>query len=269
MQTESANLVPPLKWAGGKRWLFKAHNFQLPTNVIHYFEPFLGGGAAFFHFAPKIATLSDINAELVNLYQVIKTEPKPLKRRLLTHHKHHSLDYYYHIRSRASGNALRRAARTLYLNRTCWNGLYRVNLRGQFNVPIGTKSDVIYQTDDFERLAERLRHATLVVSDFEKTISAAGKDDFVFADPPYTVKHNYNGFLKYNESIFSWEDQIRLRSALFAAKNRGAHIFLTNADHPSIRSLYKSGFAITRVFRASVISGSPKSRGRTSELVIR
>ncbi|WP_261503540.1 DNA adenine methylase, partial [Burkholderia multivorans] len=159
-------------------------------------------------------------------------------------------------------------ARFIYLNRTCWNGLYRVNKNGQFNVPIGTKSNVLLDTDDWPTVSAALRQAKLLVSDFEPIIDQAKRNDIVFADPPYTVKHNNNGFVKYNENIFAWQDQIRLRDALLRAKKRGAHIFCTNADHISIREIYEDHFTVTSVARGSVISGKADSRGKTSELLI-
>lgn len=185
------------------------------------------------------------------------------------HHRNHSSEHYYAERSKKYRSPIRKAARTLYLNRTCWNGLYRVNLRGEFNVPIGTKKGVLYESDDFSVLSNRLKCASFATEDFEKAIERAGPKDFIFADPPYTVKHNSNGFVKYNERIFSWEDQVRLRNCLLAAKRRGAKILLTNADHVSIRELYASGFMISTVQRASVIAASNIYRGRTTELVIR
>lgn len=261
-------VIPPLKWAGGKRWLFQHYENRLPAETERYIEPFFGGGAAFFAFCPKRAILSDVNAELMNLYSFLKLSPGDLFVELQKHHKLHSREHYYGIRAIRPTRDLQGAARTLYLNRTCWNGLYRVNKRGEFNVPIGSKASVVYESDDFDALALRLRDAELDVCDFERSIDKAGAGDFVFADPPYTVKHNFNGFLKYNENIFSWEDQKRLAKCLAAAKKRGADVFLTNADHQSIRDLYKGAFEISRIKRASVISGNSSSRGTTTELVI-
>ena len=161
-----------------------------------------------------------------------------------------------------------RAAQFIYLNRTCWNGLYRVNLHGEFNVPIGTKDAVILDTDDFNAVSKSLRSAELCSQDFETTISRAGFGDFLFVDPPYTVKHNNNGFLKYNESIFSWGDQQRLRNALCKAKTQGAQILLLNANHDSIRELFHGLGTMTTLTRQSILSGDPSFRGKTNELAI-
>ena len=161
-----------------------------------------------------------------------------------------------------------RAARLLYLNRTCWNGLFRVNKRGQFNVPIGTKKNVLLETDDFEYVHKLLRNAILECSDFEPIIDSARKGDLVFVDPPYTVKHNHNGFTKYNEKLFSWQDQVRLRDCLIRAKERGALIVATNANNRSVRKLYLQGFKVRSVQRSSVIAADSRRRGKSTELLI-
>src|SRR5690606_33757078 len=116
----------------------------------------------------------------------------------------------------------------------CWNGLYRVNREGIFNVPIGTKTNVLMESDDFLRVSEILKRAELRSCDFEDTLNRCGHGDFVFVDPPYTVKHNNNGFVKYNEEIFSWQDQLRLSAVVRRAAERGAAIVVTNADHASV-----------------------------------
>ena len=163
---------------------------------------------------------------------------------------------------------VKRAARLIYLNRTCWNGLYRVNRQGEFNVPIGTKTQVLLESDCFSAISDQLRMTEIRHSDFEATIDEASVGDLVFVDPPYTVKHNLNGFLKYNDKIFSWQDQVRLRDAVDRASGRGAYIVVTNANHKSLRDLY-AGFSQAPLARQSVLSGLAKSRGLTEELLIR
>ena len=172
------------------------------------------------------------------------------------------------MRSIKPRTPITRAARFIYLNRTCWNGLYRVNLNGQFNVPIGTKKNVLLDSDNFEELSKLLRDTRLIVSDFEAIIEQAQAGDLVFADPPYTVRHNLNGFVKYNEKIFHWDDQIRLRDCLVRAHDRGCLIFLTNANHPSVMKLYKGHFDISSLKRSSVIAANSSDRGKYEELVI-
>jgi DNA adenine methylase len=260
-------MQPFLKWAGGKRWLLPKLRETLPGTFGRYFEPFLGGGAVFFDLLPPRSLLSDKNPELIEAYQVLRDHPLPLQEKLSEHDQLHSDDYYYEVRSSASAEALERAARFLYLNRTCWNGLYRVNQRGEFNVPRGTKNKIILEGENFEAFARALSGADLRCSDFEDSIKLAGQGDLVYADPPYTVKHNMNGFLKYNQEIFSWEDQIRLCRAAEAARERGATVILSNADHASLWELYKDADDISRVSRASVISGKVSGRATTSEIV--
>lgn len=261
-------MLPFLKWAGGKRWLFAAGlASRLPPHV-RYIEPFLGGGAGFFALAPSRALLSDINPEVVNVYEVVRDYPDQLRELLSRKHGAHSREHYYLERANRPADPVERAARTLYLNRTCWNGLYRLNKKGEFNVPIGTKSSVLLDTDDFEGASDRLRLAEIVCSDFEEIIDRAGPGDLIFADPPYTVKHNMNGFIKYNERLFAWDDQVRLRDALTRAVQRGARAVITNAHHASVLDLYAELGVHEIVERSSVISGSSRGRSETTELVI-
>ena len=263
-----ATIVPFLKWAGGKRWLCnRLMELELPTDG-RYIEPFLGSGAVFFALQPTKALLSDANFELINTYAAIRDNPGRISELLRVHQRRHSTEYYYMMRDYRPRCEYRMAARFLYLNRTCWNGLYRVNLSGKFNVPIGTKSSVNLATDDWLAVSKILKPVELVCGDFEDSIETARKGDLVFADPPYTVKHNYNGFIKYNDALFSWNDQIRLRDAILRAQNRGATVIVTNAHHESVRQLYEKNFVLEPVVRASVLAGSAIHRGRFEELLI-
>lgn len=261
-------VVPPLKWAGGKRWFATNHSDMLPESFNTYIEPFMGSGALFFSMRPEHAVLSDVNRELINLYEIIRDAPDKLTEKLSEHQRRHSSEYYYKLREVNPRTAVNKAARTLYLNRTCWNGLYRVNLQGKFNVPKGTKSTVVLATDDFSRLAGLLQRATILCQDFELTLEDAAPGDFAFVDPPYTVAHNNNGFVKYNQNLFSWQDQVRLRDAVKRAAMRGVQVLITNAAHESVISLYKE-FDQIIVDRAGVIAGDASMRGRYQELVAR
>lgn len=269
--SNNSSVIPFLKWAGGKRWLTAlttGDGALFPKTFGNYLEPFLGGGAVFFHLAPPSAVLSDINRDLIEAYSAIRDSWAAVVRLLSKHQNHHSKAYYYEVRAAIPKSSIARAARFLYLNRTCWNGLYRVNLSGQFNVPIGTKSSVLLDSDNFSEISDRLRRTTLRACDFEETIEDAHPGDLLFIDPPYTVKHNTNGFLKYNENIFSWDDQVRLRDALIRADKKGALFIATNANHESIRKLYGK-FRRTILKRSSVLSGLSHGRGSTEELLIR
>tara|TARA_R110000824_G_scaffold58198_4_gene157599 strand:- start:958 stop:1755 length:798 start_codon:yes stop_codon:yes gene_type:complete len=261
-------MVPFLKWAGGKRWLFTPEFIDSLPEFDRYIEPFLGGGAGFFALEPERAILSDVNPELIALYEVVRDDPTQLQLEISKHQELHCSDYYYEVRSQIPETKVGRAGRTLYLNRSCWNGLYRLNQKGKFNVPQGSKNSIILATDDFEYGSRLLSSATIYNQDFEVSINIAGDGDLVFVDPPYTVKHNMNGFVKYNESIFRWEDQIRLKASLQEAFKRGATIFLTNADHSSIRELYSDFGELKTVGRNSVISGKNLGRGKTTEMLV-
>ncbi|MGO6678946.1 DNA adenine methylase [Rhizobium leguminosarum] len=261
--------VPFLKWAGGKRWFAERYIDMVPARFERYIEPFLGSGAVFFALRPRAAILSDLNRELISCYEVIRRHPRDVQRHLQLHHADHSQTHYYRMRAERPSSALENAVRFLYLNRTCWNGLYRVNRKNEFNVPIGTKTSVMLPTDDFVTTSEILANAKLLHQDFEATLDEALEGDFVFVDPPYTVKHNLNGFVKYNDKIFSWSDQIRLRNAVERAAMRGAYVLVTNANHESIRELYDGLGHHEVISRASVLSGNPAHRAPTEELTIR
>jgi DNA adenine methylase len=267
-QVKAAPLAPFLKWAGGKRWLAQHVLDLIPHDFSTYFEPFLGSGAIYFSLRPHAAVLSDLNANLINAYTGIRDNSKKVNTALRQHHRLHSKGYYYEVRAKNLRAQHTRAAQFIYLNRTCWNGLYRVNLAGAFNVPIGTKTKVILETDDFSATAKLLGNAELHCRDFEETVNLAGKNDVIFADPPYTIHHNHNGFIKYNENIFSWQDQVRLRDAVVRAVERGAKVIMTNANHESVRALYSVGFSLTAVSRMSVIAGSSAARKAYEELLI-
>ncbi|MDK2873196.1 MAG: adenine methylase [Desulfomicrobiaceae bacterium] len=180
----------------------------------------------------------------------------------------HSDSYYYTVRSFRPESLAEKAARFIYLNRTCFNGIYRVNRNGQFNVPRGTRNSVIFKTDDFEGVSKLLKNAELKACDFEEVIDGASAGDLVFADPPYTIRHNNNAFIKYNEDLFSWDDQIRLASCLKRAAQRGALIIATNAYHQSVVELYRNYFQLQPIYRKSMISADKKFRGKYEELLI-
>lgn len=268
MNPDELKILPFLKWAGGKRWLVSNYSKWIPAEFDRYIEPFLGGGALFFHLKPESAVLGDINLDLIETYESVRNNYKAVLKHLEKHHKKHSENYYYRVRATIPKSKYERAARFIYLNRTCWNGLYRVNLNGEFNVPIGTKKDVLYEEDDFQKLSSTLKRSTLICTDFEDLVDMAGEGDLVFVDPPYTVRHNKNAFIKYNERLFSWRDQERLFYAVKRAKRRGAKILGTNAFHDSVKQLYRGEFEIKRVSRTSSISSKSETRSRYDELLI-
>jgi len=261
--------MPFLKWPGGKRWFVQDFPHLIPKRYKRYIEPFLGGGSVYFHLQPKQAILADSNPHLIATYQGLKTDWACLQEKLATHHHRHCDAYYYTVRDTKPRELLNQASRMIYLNRTCFNGIYRTNQEGHFNVPRGDRKHVLRDTDDFESIAQLLETAEIRVADFESIINEARKGDFIFADPPYTVRHNFNGFVRYNETLFSWADQERLALALERARIRQAKIVCTNADHPSIRNLYRGkGFSLRTISRYSAISATTDSRKTFTELLI-
>jgi DNA adenine methylase len=266
---EDIVLIPFLTWAGGKRWFVQRHPELFPKTFNRHIEPFLGAGSAFFYLKPTKALLGDTNSDLIAAYRGIKENWQSVVRSLKYHSRKHSDEYYYYARGMRPRNLVQRASRMIYLNRTCFNGIYRVNLRGEFNVPRGTKDTVLLDTDCFENVANLLRSADIRLADFEIVINEAKAGDFIFADPPYTVRHNFNGFIKYNEKLFNWSDQERLAKALYRSKCKGVSILSTNANHPSVRELYQDhGFDVKTTSRFSSISASSEHRKQFDELII-
>ena len=264
----SFRVQPFLKWAGGKRWLFRKYRHIFPENVDRLIDPFLGGGSAFFFLQPRTALLSDLNRDLIDAYIAVRNSPRSVAKLLVHYHHSHCKSFYYATRASKPADPTKRAAWLLYLNRTCWNGLFRVNLRGEFNVPIGTKSNVFSSLAEFDFAALMLKLADVVHSDFEPIVNRATKGDVVFADPPYFEKNRNVRFLKYNSNVFSWLDQLRLRDALVRARRRGAKCFVTNANHASLVKLYRDDGKIHYLPRHSVLSGSNGGRKIETELLV-
>lgn len=261
-------VIPFLKWAGGKRWLVETAPEIFPKTFNRYFEPFLGAGSVFFHLQPKKAVLSDKNRVLIETYQAIQQDWQKVYDKLRAHHLQHSKEYYYRIRESKPTSMTGKAAKFIYLNRTCFNGIYRVNQKGVFNVPIGSRENVIFPWDDFEGISRVLQGAELRKGDFEETIQMAREGDLLFVDPPYTVRHNKNAFIKYNETLFSWEDQIRLSTCLKEASQRGVQIVGTNACHKHVKGLYRGTFKLQDLSRNSAVSAKISSRNKFNELLI-
>ena len=263
------SLAPFLKWPGGKRWLMPEIAPFFKGEYKRYIEPFLGSGAIFFNLLPPRGILNDINSELINTYLVVRDDWQELVLLLKEHHELHSTEYYYTIRKSNPECMLKKAARFIYLNRTCFNGLYRVNKDGVFNVPIGTRSSVFRPTDNFELISQTLKQADIYSTDFETVIDMANKDDFLFVDPPYAMKQDASVFVKYNHLVFSWDDQIRLWRSVVRAKYRGCKIVLCNALNDDLASMYReTGFQIKKVNRRKVMAADGKKRDIYSELVI-
>ncbi|WP_308698830.1 Dam family site-specific DNA-(adenine-N6)-methyltransferase [uncultured Thomasclavelia sp.] len=259
-----------LKWAGGKKWLVNNESYRFPKEFNRYIEPFLGGGSVFFYLEPQNALLSDINQELIDTFIAVRDELNGVLRNLNIHSRNHSKDYYYKMRNRRTRKSITSAARMIYLNRACYNGIYRVNSQGGFNVPIGTTEKIIFNKEEFEKSSNALKNAEIVCQDFQKTIDLAEQGDFLFCDPPYAVINEDERFVKYTADAFTWEDQIRLSKALNRAKKRGVKIIMTNISHPAVKELYENlnGFILETVERKCTISGTLNGRKKYKELIV-
>jgi len=261
---EENHFQPPLlKWPGGKRRLIQFLLPILPLRFDAYYEPFMGSGALFFALQPKRAFLSDKNLELIDTYNEVRDNPDAVIETLssLKNTEHN----YYAVRESVPVNKAAKAARMIYLSTLSFNGIHRVNLNGRFNVPYGYKRHVRpCQPDRIRTASALLRRATITCEDFQSAIAGAKSGDLVYFDPPYTTAHTNNGFVKYNARIFTWDDQKRLSHTAHDLKRRGCQVYISNADHSSIRALYKD-FHVRTIERHSVIAASAEHRRRITE----
>ncbi len=256
---------PIVKWPGGKRSLSKHILPLFPRKFNRYFEPFLGGGAVFFSLSPKKAILADADNELINCYTQVRDHPKEVIRHL--RRTKNSEAEYYRIRAAKPHTDIGRAARLIYLATLAFNGIYRLNSSGEFNVPYGHKTHLrVCDNDRIQLASTALSKATLQCCDFELAVEPAGKGDVVYLDPPYTVAHGNNGFVKYNSKIFSWADQERLATTARLLVKRGCTVIISNADHDSISKLYPD-FSMMRVQRPSNISAQTQFRSQITECI--
>ena len=270
---ENKTVIPFLRWTGSKRWFTKSHIEDfLPAEFGDYHEPFLGAGAVFFHLMNKVPSgkqffLSDSNEDLTNAYLQLRDNPNKVIHSLKSFKN--TKEDYYNIRSLSLDCAQERAARFIYLNRTSFNGIYRVNSNGLYNVPYGNRAKVDFVT---ERLlldvSDRLQGVHLQAQGFECCIQDVKAGDLVFLDPPYTVAHENNGFIEYNQHLFAWEDQERLRRLIENLMDLGSYFILTNASHTSIAELYKNIGTMKKLTRNSQVGGRNKTRRMYNELVI-
>lgn len=268
---------PPtfVKWAGGKAQLISEISKRLPKEVNHYAEPFLGGGAIFFFvrqkFNPQTFLLNDSTNELIQTFEAVRDTPEKLSELLEEHKKNHSKEYFYKIRSwdRTSKELtpLENAARMIYLNKTCFNGLYRVNSRGEFNVPIGSYTNPsIVHRGNITRASKFLEGSTLSCQDFREFVKRITPEFFVYLDPPYHPI-NGNSFTSYTSSDFKEQDQKDLCDIINKLDKRGVRIMLSNSDTEFIRELYNN-FKIDVVSAKRFINSNPKGRGSINELII-
>jgi DNA adenine methylase len=267
--TMPESIMPFLKWPGGKRWAaaYLASIIREKLKGI-YVEPFLGGAAVFFHLRPSHAILSDINADLISTYEVVRRSPDALLAALRTFQV--SKRNYYRTRTDIPSTPILRAARFLYLNRTAFGGMYRLNRRGEFNVPYGggeRTPGILLKTPLLRDASMALKNVELREVDFENVINATRRDDVVYCDPTYTVTHDQNGFVRYNEQNFSWADQERLAKVASRARSRGVTVLISNAHHKEIRKIYRFA-ALRTLTRHSTLSTDPLKRRTVREYLI-
>ncbi len=235
---------PFLRWAGGKRQLRKILLNFLPEDMGQrtYREPFLGGGSLFFAIRPKTAILSDANEHLIRCYKFVRDEPGLVARYLHSHAAKDGEAYYYRVREEYNRSefSAAQAARFIYLNKTCFNGIFRVNAKGKFNVPYGRKeSPAIPSENDLIAIAGILKDTSLKASSYEKALENASKEDFIYLDPPYPPLNGTAYFTHYTKDRFSEEDQKTLAERVHELDRCGCMLMISNADTPLIRRLYR------------------------------
>jgi DNA adenine methylase len=261
---------PFLKWAGGKRQLLPALLSRMPDRYGTFLEPFLGGGALFFALRPKKAVLADVNERLIRTYRGVKDHVDGVVRLLRTYP--HDEAFYYRMRESDvdAGTDAEVAAWFIYLNRTGYNGLYRVNRDNRFNVPFGRyENPTICDEPTLRSCSAALASAELLVGDFEAMAARARRGDFVYFDPPYVPLSATSSFTSYTSGGFGPQDQARLRDVARGLKARQVSVLLSNSSAPLVRSLYRGGFEVQRVSARRLVNSRASRRGAVAELVIR
>lgn len=268
---------PFVKWAGGKRQIINKLKEYIPHEYNTYFEPFVGGGALLFELSPKNAVINDYNSELINVYNCIKDEIKFNKmcKELNTYEAKHNEDFFFEIRNkdrdRVKFNKMpdyKRAARTIYLNKACFNGLYRVNSKNEFNVPFNKKEKInTYDSQNLGMIHSYLNfnNVKILCSDFEEAVKDAKKGDFVYFDPPYDS--DTATFTSYTENGFGNKEQVRLAKLFRELSERGCYVMLSNHNTKLINELYE-GFNIYVINARRNINSNGKNRGTVEEVII-
>lgn len=263
-----------VKWAGGKKQLLGQFNSFIPKNIKRYHEPFVGGGAIAFYILktnkPKEVLISDINEELITTYKVIKNNVEELISSLKEYKKKHNKEFYYKIRAKdtSSLSDIEKATRFIYLNKTCFNGLYRVNSEGKFNVPIGSyKNPAICPEADLREISRLLQNVEIKKMEFDGIVEHAKRGDFVYFDPPYHPLKKGKSFTTYTQGNFLEEKQERLAEVFKKLDKKGCKVMLSNSDTKFIKGLYQ-GYKIAPVMASRMINCNGNGRGKITELVI-
>lgn len=271
-------MSPVVKWAGGKRQILEKLKSSMPAQFNTYYEPFIGGGALLFDLAPKKAVINDVNQELLAIYTCLKDDElyELMLKELDNHEKNHSKDYYYSVRdwdrnSRFELEPLwKRAARAIYLNKSCFNGLYRVNSKGYFNVPSAKKDKVVtYNKENMDEIHNYFRsdNLTILSGDFVEATRTAKTGDFVYFDPPYDTWEDKESFTAYSKFDFNKEDQKRLADCFKDLTIRGVKCMLSNHNTKYINELYE-GFNIKIISAKRMINSKASGRGAVEEVII-
>lgn len=271
-------LHPFVKWAGGKTQLLDVIVSHMPKAFNKYYEPFVGGGALLFKIQPKSFSISDSNSELITVYKCFQEDElfNKLKEELEKHEANHSEEYYYKIREMDRDDVFKdlplycRAARMVYLNKACFNGLYRVNSKGLFNVPSGKKKTVnCYDRENFMNLREFFKNkkANITCCDFEESVKKAKAGDFVYFDPPYDTWEDKDSFTSYNKNAFGKDEQRRLADVYKKLSDKGVYVMLSNHNTEFIRELYKD-FHVNVVPAKRMINSKADGRGEVEEVLI-
>jgi DNA adenine methylase len=258
-----------LRWAGSKRSLLPQIVPYIPPEYGTYFEPFLGGGSLYFAACPAPARLSDVQPELIETYLAVRDHAQEIIDRISRWDVDSAT--YYKVRAERSGSGVDRAARFVYLNRTCWNGLYRVNSSGEFNVPFGRpNTKAIVDAENLLACSQVLSSpdVQLDVAGFQEATITAARGDFVFFDPPYVTGHNNNGFVDYNRRLFAWRDQVALADVAKALVAGGTHVIVANANHSDVIALYGADFVLVELRRNSSLAASTKFRRPVTEALL-
>ncbi len=268
------NIPSFVKWVGGKKQLLSQFEKFFPNQINRYFEPFVGGGAVAFHilnnYKPKEVYLFDINEELINCYNQIKNNPSQLISKLQEHKIKHNEEYFYHVRNQNPKqlNELDKASRFIYLNKTCFNGLYRVNSKGGFNVPMGKyKNPLISPKDDITQINSLLQKTNIKCASFKEVLKFAKKGDFVYFDPPYYPLKKGASFTTYTKDNFLEKEQIELSEVFKKLDKKGCKVMLSNSDTELIKSLYKD-YNVSFVKATRMINCNGQNRGKINEVVI-
>jgi DNA adenine methylase len=261
---------PFLKWAGGKRRLLEQYRPYIPGAVARYHEPFVGSAAVFFELAPERATLADSNAALISCYTIVRDQVEPLIRCLDSLQLRHDRRRYYELRDRYNSEGIdpiERAALFIYLNHTCYNGLYRVNSRGLFNVPAGRYERPRISDPDGLRAASRaLACAHLLTRRFDACVADAARGDFVYVDPPYH-RLNAGSFTSYTAEGFGEAEQRELAAVVNRLHAAGCRVMVSNSDTPLVRELY-GAYRIVPIRAARAINSAPGGRGPVGEVLV-